>query len=61
MSPESSSLDHPSQRARAIDADHIGMVKLSGKDDNTFESVKEDVENLICQVELMNMKQGSGM
>lgn len=47
--PDSSTLDHASQRARTIDADHIGMVKFSGKNDKAYEMVKEDIEELVTR------------
>lgn len=30
-----------------IDADHIGMVKFSGRDDRTYEMVKDDIQELV--------------
>jgi hypothetical protein len=48
---DSSSLDHPGQRARTLDADHIGMVKFGGRDDKSYEMVKEDIEELIFKAE----------
>jgi hypothetical protein len=47
--PDSSTLDHPGQRARTIDADHIEMVKFSGKNDKVYEMVKEDIEDLVTR------------
>ncbi|KAH0534088.1 hypothetical protein FGG08_007313, partial [Glutinoglossum americanum] len=47
--PDSSTLDHPGQRARTIDADHMGMVKFSGKNDKAYEMVKEDIEELVIR------------
>jgi len=49
--PDSSTLDHPGQRARTIDADHIEMVKFSGKCDKAYEMVKEDIEVLVSNAE----------
>jgi hypothetical protein len=49
--PDSSTLDHPNQRARTIEADHIGMVKFSGKNDKAYEMVKEDIGELITRAE----------
>lgn len=46
MPSDSSSLDHPNQRARTIDEDHRGMVKFKGRD-ATYQMVKEDIEELI--------------
>lgn len=51
MPPDSSTLDHPNQRARTIEADHVGMVKFSGKDDKAYEMVKEDIEELVTRAE----------
>ncbi|KAF2179315.1 WD40 repeat-like protein [Zopfia rhizophila CBS 207.26] len=45
--PDSSSLDHPNQRARTIDEDHIGMVKFKGRNDEPYEMVKADIEELV--------------
>ncbi|KAL9126796.1 MAG: hypothetical protein Q9217_004209 [Psora testacea] len=45
--PESSSLDHPNQRARTIDEDHIGIVKFKGRKDEADEMVKADIEELV--------------
>ena len=46
MPPESSTLDNPNQRARTVDSDHIGMVKFSGRDNATYDAVKEDLQEL---------------
>ncbi|KAI9771285.1 MAG: hypothetical protein M1840_002255 [Geoglossum simile] len=46
--PDSFTLD-PSQCARTIDADHIGMVKFSGENDKAYEMVKEDIEKLVIR------------
>jgi hypothetical protein len=59
--PDSSTLDHPSQRARTIEADHIGMVKFSGKNDKAYEMVKEDVEELVTRAEEAAHNLVSGM
>jgi hypothetical protein len=45
--PDSSSLDHPNQRARTIDDDHIGMVKFQDQHDKAYEMVKEELEELV--------------
>ena len=47
MPPDSSSLDHPNQRARTVDEDHRGMVKFKGRDDRAYQMVREDIEELI--------------
>ncbi|KAJ5363029.1 hypothetical protein N7541_003873 [Penicillium brevicompactum] len=44
---ESSSLDDTAQRARSLDKSHIDMVKFSGKDDQGYEWVKQDIEELM--------------
>jgi len=49
--PDSSTLDHPNQRARVIDADHRQMVKFSGKNDGNYEMVKDDIEELVMNAE----------
>ena len=51
MSSDSSTLDHPSQRARTIEADHIEMVKFNGKNDKAYKMVKEDIEELVIRAE----------
>lgn len=51
MPPDSSTLDHPNQRARVIDADHRQMVKFSGKNDGNYEMVKDDIEELVMNAE----------
>ena len=51
MPPDSSTLDHPGQRARTIEADHIGMVKFSGKNDKAYEMVKEDIKELVTRAD----------
>ena len=51
MPPDSSTLDHPNQRARTIEADHIGMVKFSGKNDKAYEMVKEDIKELVTRAD----------
>lgn len=61
MPPDSSTLDHPSQRARTIEADHIGMVKFSGKTDKAYEMVKEDIEELVTRAEEAVHNRISGM
>ncbi|OQE21175.1 hypothetical protein PENSTE_c012G03144 [Penicillium steckii] len=45
--PESSSLDDPAQRLRALDENHKDMVKFKGRDDQGYEWVKEDIEELM--------------
>lgn len=47
MPPDSSSLDHPNQRARTIDEDHIGMVKFTGLSDRNYQMVRDDIEELV--------------
>jgi hypothetical protein len=49
--PDSSTLDHPGQRARTIEADHIGMVKFNGKNDKAYEMVKEDIKELVTRAD----------
>jgi hypothetical protein len=49
--PDSSTLDHPNQRARTIEADHIEMVKFSGESDKAYEMIKEDIEELVSKAE----------
>lgn len=44
---ESSSLDDSAQRARTLDKNHRDMVKFSGKDDQGYEWVKQDIEELM--------------
>ncbi|KIM95406.1 hypothetical protein OIDMADRAFT_206491 [Oidiodendron maius Zn] len=51
--PDSSTLEHPNERARTIDADHINMVKFSGRYDRTYEMVKGDIEELVRRAEEM--------
>lgn len=51
MPPDSSTLDHPGQRARTIEADHIGMVKFSGRNDKAYEMVKEDIKELVTRAD----------
>ena len=51
MPPDSSTLDHPSQRARTIDADHREMVKFHGKNDKNYEMVRDDIKELIIKAE----------
>ena len=53
MPPDSSTLEHPNERARTIDADHINMVKFSGRNDRTYEMVKGDIEELVKRAEDM--------
>ncbi|KAH0551763.1 hypothetical protein GP486_007019, partial [Trichoglossum hirsutum] len=45
--PDSSTLDHPNQRARTINEDHIGMVKFNGRDNMAYQMVRGDIEQLI--------------
>ena len=61
MPPDSSTLDHPGQRARTIEADHIGMVKFSGKNDKAYEMVKEDIEELVTRADKAVHTLTSGM
>ena len=51
MPPDSSTLDHPNQRARTIDADHIEMVKFGGKSDENYIMVRDDIEELVMKAE----------
>ena len=51
MPPDSSTLDHPGQRARTIEADHIGMAKFSGRNDKAYEMVKEDIKELVTRAD----------
>ena len=51
MPSDSSSLDHPNQRARTIDKDHIGMVKFNGSEDRTYQMVREDIEELVENIQ----------
>jgi len=43
---DSSSLEGSRQQSITINADHMGMVKFSGKDDQGYEMVKGDIEDL---------------
>ena len=61
MPPDSSTLDHPNQRARTIEADHMGMVKFSGENDKAYEMVKEDIEELVTKAEEAALNLVSGM
>ena len=61
MPPDSSTLDHPGQRARTIEADHIGMVKFSGKSDKAYEMVKEDIKELVTRADKAVQNFISGM
>src|SRR6266487_6753333 len=45
--PDSSSLDHPGQRARIADANHMTMCKFSGRSDETYQMVVDDFEELV--------------
>ncbi|KAJ5371988.1 hypothetical protein N7517_003994 [Penicillium concentricum] len=47
--PDSSTLDHPSQRARTLDGNHMTMVKFSGRSDKGYEMVKDDLEELMTK------------
>lgn len=49
MPPDSSSLDYLGQRARTVNSDHIAMVKFKGKNDKTYEMVKEDLVQLVSK------------
>ncbi|KAH8653107.1 WD40-repeat-containing domain protein [Tricladium varicosporioides] len=51
--PYSSTLDHPNERARTIDADHIEMVKFSGKNDENYAMVRDDIIELVKKAEQM--------
>jgi len=59
--PDSSTLDHPNQRARTIDTDHIEMVKFGGKNDGNYEMVRDDIEELVMKAEEMTGKVVPGM
>jgi hypothetical protein len=48
---ESSSLDHPLQRARMIDADHMDMCKFESRRDQGYSWVRGDVIELIERAE----------
>ena len=47
MPAYSSTLDHPNQRARTVDSDHVGMVKFSSRDNVTYEALRGDLEELL--------------
>jgi hypothetical protein len=49
--PDSSSLDHPGQRARTIDADHREMVRFGSVDDKAYNMVREDIVELVASAE----------
>lgn len=51
MPPDSSILDHPNQRPLMVDADHVGMVKYSGRDDKVYEMVYADIFELVSNAE----------
>jgi len=44
---DSSTLDHPNQRARTIGADHIEMVKFGGQSDENYQMVRDDIRELV--------------
>ncbi|ETS81125.1 hypothetical protein PFICI_06127 [Pestalotiopsis fici W106-1] len=54
--PDSSSLDHPSQRSRTINADHRMMCRFCGPDDPGYTMVKEDIAELVQQAEKRTSK-----
>jgi hypothetical protein len=58
--PDSSTLDHPNQRARTIDADHMEMVKFSGKNDRNYEMVRGDIGELVMKTKEMAGRVVSG-
>ena len=49
MPSDSSTLDHPNQRARTINADHREMVKFHGKNDKNYEMVRDDIDELVIK------------
>lgn len=51
MPPDSSSLDHPGQRARTIDADHREMVRFGSRHDKAYNMVREDIVELVASAE----------
>jgi hypothetical protein len=55
--PDSSSLDHPGQRARTIDADHREMVRFSSVHDKAYNMVREDIVELVASAEKRERKQ----
>lgn len=59
--PESSSLDDPAQRLRALDENHKDMVKFKGRDDQGYEWVKEDIEELMEKAVDFEKRQDLGM
>ena len=61
MPPDSSDLDHPSQRLRTIEADHKGMVKFSGKNDKGYEKVRDDIDDLVTRAKEAAHSLVSGM
>ena len=44
-------MGHDAERAQDIAADHIGMVKFTGRDDDGYKKVKVEIENLIQKAE----------
>lgn len=59
--PESSSLDDSAQRPRTLDKNHRDMVKFSGKDDQGYEWVKQDLEELMEKAVDFEKRQNLGM
>lgn len=57
--PDSSTLDHPSQRARSLDGDHRTMVKFGERSDKGYEMVKDDLEELMTKV--VDVEQSGGI
>lgn len=58
--PDSSTLDHPSQRARALDGDHRTIVKFSGRSDKGYEMLKDDLEDLMTKTINVEQTENSG-
>ncbi|KAJ5972573.1 uncharacterized protein N7479_002491 [Penicillium vulpinum] len=58
--PDSSTLDHPSQRARTLDGNHMTMVKFSGRSDKGYEMVKDDLEELMTKAPDMELTPSFG-
>lgn len=42
-------MDHPAERARSLNANHIDMVKFSGKNSEGYMMVKGDLEALMMK------------
>ena len=52
VSPVSSSLDDPREHAETLEANHMNMCKMTGKDDPKYRQVGGELKSLVKEIVL---------